>query len=144
MAETRIIGYDGNFAFGVAAADGSSQVHSAKIRTWSADFDMVTTETTAFGDAWRQFRGGIRGGRGSATGVLSFDATSTNPGVTDANRLTGLSSSTFTLTAAAGCTYTGAALVSNISISSDKTGDATCTFDFVFTGDVTETWDQTP
>ena len=130
MAETRINGYSG----GVSLPSG----HTAKLSAWSADFDMTTSDVTAFGDGFRQYLGGVQGGRGSASGSMVFDATSTAPVVF--TRTVG----TLRLTSAVGCYFEGSALFSNIAITSDiKGGDATITFDFVFTGTIGEMWDET-
>lgn len=129
MAETRLNGYTG----GVTLPSG----HAAKLSAWSADFDMTTSDVTAFGDTFRQFAGGVLSGRGSASGSMSYAAASTAPGAFTTRQ----TAASLTLTIATGVTYSGSALLSNIAVTSDiKGGDAAITFDFVFTGTITETW----
>ncbi len=53
---------------------------NAKITAYSVGLDMVLSDTTVFGDTFRQFRGGLQGGSGSLTGKLVYDATTTTPG----------------------------------------------------------------
>jgi hypothetical protein len=131
MAETRVVGFDGD-----AAITG----HNAKLATWSASFPQVVTDVSAFQDTWAENRGGRRSGRFSAGGVMSFDAATTAPAA-DSLTQAGVA---VTLTVATGCTYTGTAVLSNVSINSDSGGAARISFDGAFTGTVTETWDETP
>lgn len=130
MAETRVSGYDG----AVTLPSG----HAAKISAWSVDLDMVVSDVTAFGDGFRQYLGGVLGGRGSASGSMSYNGASSLAPAALTSRQT---AANITLTVATGTNYQGSVLLSNISITSDiKGGDATITFDFVFTGTITETW----
>ncbi len=112
---------------------------NAKITAYSVGLDMVLSDTTVFGDTFRQFRGGLQGGSGSLTGKLVYDATTTTPGFFASRTTAG----TLRLTQATGCYLEGSALFQNISVSSDVGGDATVTMDFTFTGTIAETWDQT-
>lgn len=135
MAETRIVGSDG-------AVTMPSATHHAKIRTFSLNVGQAVTDVSAFGDAWRGKRGGIKEGRGSVGGVMSRDATSTGPGLDDAD-VTGSSITLSAYETATTCGWTGTVIMSNIAVTSTEGGEAGITFDFEFDGAVTESWDET-
>jgi len=129
MADTRAIGYEGNWA--------APTNHGGIMRSWSLDTTMVESDVTGFGDTWRAVRGGIFGGTGSAEGVPRYGTTNTAPGTTNTDRRTGVE---LTLTQATGCTFVGTAILTSIAMGSDKVGDASLSFTFTFTGAIVETW----
>ena len=139
MAKQYLTGYDGYFTFGAPTAQYS------EIRAWSGDFSRVVSDVTDFGATGRRRRLGIFDVTGSANGVMSYDAASTAPGInaTDWSR-DGMTLTLGVLTATTVCSYTVTAVFSNIAISSDKTGDASITFNFMNSGGTlpTETWDE--
>jgi hypothetical protein len=115
--------------------------HNAKLHAWAADFAQTPVETTNYGDSgWRTFRGGLKGGSGAAVAWPFHNEVTSTPGFAAISSTGG----SLTLTAATGCTYTGTAIISNIRHDTDIQGNARMTFEFVFTGVITETWDQTP
>lgn len=133
MALTAIVGNDGSVTMPTAT-------HDAIVNAWNASFPRVVSRVSGFGDTVERNRLGILSISGSLQCVAKFDAASTSPGVKD--RVAG--GSALTLLMATGCSYAFTAAFSNISMSSDKHGDATLGFDFV-NGDsdtVTETWDE--
>lgn len=131
MAETRIIGNDGSVTF--------LSGHNVEANSWSLTINAVVSDTTAYGDTFRTFRGGVKQWSGSVSGFMSFDATSTAPSVDDFSG----TPAAITLTAATGCTYGGSVIISNVVINTTKTGDATISFDLQGSGTLTETWDET-
>lgn len=133
MAETRIVGNDGAFAFGTTN-------HNAIINVWSGNISQNIGDVSGFGDVWAQKRGGLKSGTFSAGGHMSFDAADTAPNA-DAIDADGEG---VTLTVATGCTLAGTAVIGNVAFNSDVAGDAGITFDGEFNSTVTETWDETP
>jgi hypothetical protein len=142
MPETRIVGNDGTFTgFG-------SNNYNLVCNAWSMTASRVVSDVTGYGDTARGKRGGIAEYTGSASGFMSRDAALTAPNIgaaeagrTGANYLTAASGVSYTLTAATGCTFSGDCVISNVSIASSKTGDATISFDFACDGAPLETWD---
>jgi hypothetical protein len=132
MPSTVAIGTDGN----VTLPSG----HAAKLMSWAADFSQAAIETTNYADSgWRTFRGGLKGASGAAVGFPFFDVASSTPGF----QVIASGGGSLTLTAATGCTYTGTAIITNIRHDTDLQGNARITFEFQFTGAITETWDVT-
>ena len=110
--------------------------HNITANAWSMTISRVVNDVTAFGDNSSQFRGGVPTYTGSLSGFMD---SSSAPALGYANFETG-DTVAIVLTAQAGNTWSGNGVVSGVSISSSKTGDATISFDFSFTGDVTEAW----
>jgi hypothetical protein len=135
MALTRIIGNVGVITL-------PAVTHDAVIARWNASFPRVLSDVTGFADATQHNRLGLISMTGQASGVPIFDASNTSVGISD--RAVG--GSALTLTQATGCTVVSTAVFNNISLSSDKQGDAAVTFDFA-NGDhsadaITVTWDE--
>lgn len=128
----RIVGNEGTV---------SLATHGITANAWSMSVSRVVSDVTAFGDNSSNFVGGIPTYTGSISGFMSKDASSTAPALGYANFQSD-DTCAIVLTAASGCTYTGTGVISGVSISTSKTGDATISFDFSFTGDVTEAWDE--
>jgi hypothetical protein len=107
MPVTRAVGNDGNFAgFGDAAE------HNFVCNAWSLTASRVVSDVTGYGDTARGKRGGIAEYTGSASGYMKFDDANSDPNIgaetagrTGTNLLTAQSNVSYTLTAAAGCTY---------------------------------------
>ncbi len=118
----------------------ASPVHNGRIRAWSATADHEVNDVTGFAQQpWRNRIGGLKSLSGAASGYLEKDASSSAP------NLTGIASTgatTFTLTAATGCTLTFAGVISQISYGQTVDGVGTVSFNFVSTSTVTETWDE--
>lgn len=135
MAETVICGRDGS----VTLPSG----HAAKLNAWSASFPVVLSNITNYSSGgYRELCAGIVSGSGSASGVMSHDAASTSPGFFASRTTAG----TLRLTAAANSYIEGSAFISNISVQSDlNSNEATITFDFEFTGNISTSsaWDET-
>ena len=128
----RIVGNEGTVSLGT---------HAITANAWSMSISRVVSDVTAFGDASSNFRGGVPTYTGSISGFMSKDAGSTAPSLESGNFQTG-DTCAIVLTVATGCTYTGTGVISGVSIGTSKTGEATISFDFSFTGDVTEAWDE--
>ena len=126
----RIVGNEGAVTFAT---------HNLTANAWSMSISRVVNDVTAFGDASTNVRGGVPTYTGSVSGFMDDDsAPNLGNAVTDYWE-TG-DTVALTLTAQSGNTWSGTAVVSGVSVSSSKTGDATISFDFTFTGNVTETW----
>lgn len=125
----RIVGNDGNF---------SLAGHGIVATSWSMTVSRVVSDVTAYGDSARAKRGGIPEYTGSASGYMEDDTN--DPAITAAELAATGGEVACVLTAASGNTFGGNVVISGVSISSAKTGDATISFDFAFNGDVTETW----
>lgn len=139
MAETRIIGNDGSVTFFTN--------HNAILNSFSLTIAQVVSDVTGFGDTWRQKRGGVKDGRGSAAGFMSYDAADTGPGIADDSASSGDGpisgdAASITLIPVTGCSWTGDAIISDVTVNSSKTGDATISFNFEFSNTITETWDE--
>tara|TARA_R100000655_G_scaffold25910_1_gene53456 strand:- start:1864 stop:2259 length:396 start_codon:yes stop_codon:yes gene_type:complete len=128
----RIVGNEGNVSLGS---------HGITANAWSMSVSRVVSDVTAFGDNSSSFVGGIPTYTGSISGYMSKDAAATAPAL-EHTSFNSDDTCAIVLTAASGCTYTGTGVISGVSISTTKTGDATISFDFSFTGDVSEAWDQ--
>ena len=126
----RIVGNEGAVAFAT---------HNLTANAWSMSISRVINDVTAYGDASTNVRGGVPTYTGSVSGFMD-DSSAPNLG----NSLTDYwetgDTVALTLTAQSGNTWNGTAVISGVSVSSSKTGDATISFDFTFTGNVTETW----
>ena len=124
----RIVGNDGSVTFAA---------HNIVASSWTMTISRVVSDVTAFDDTVRSKVGGIPEITGSLTGFLEDDA---DPDFTGAVLNNNYEGSAITLTAKSGNTWTGTAIVSNISVSTSKTGDCTVSLDFAFAGDVSESW----
>ena len=121
MALTNIVGNDGAITLPAGTHDGV-------INRWRASFASVVSETTGFGDSTiRRNRLGMLSCEGSASGLPTFSAVSTQPGVGDIVA----GGSALTLTVATACSYVLTAAFSNITHDVNKLGESTLTFDFV-------------
>ena len=126
----RIVGNEGAVAFAT---------HNLTANAWSMSISRVVNDVTAFGDASTNVRGGVPTYTGSVSGFMD-DSSAPNLGNAVTDYWETGDTVALTLTAQTGNTWNGTAVVSGVSVSSSKTGDATISFDFTFTGDVTETW----
>ncbi len=133
MAVKRIVGNEGS---------ATIDTHNIAINSWSMNISRVVNDVTAYADTSSQFRGGIPTYTGSVAGFMEYDASSTSPSLSATDFETG-DTVTITLTPATGCSYSGPAVISGVSLASSKTGDTTISFDFSFDGAPTETWDET-
>ena len=124
----RIVGNEGTVSMGT---------HNLDANAWSLTISRVTNDVTAFGDASATVRGGVPSYAGSISGFMND---SNDPSILPASFETG-DTVAITLTAQTGNTITcGQAIISGVSISTSKTGDATISFDFMFSGTVTGAW----
>ena len=117
--------------------EATMDTHTVVANAWSMSVSRVVNDVTAFGDSSSAVIGGVPTYTGSVSGFM--ETGSDAPDLDVASFATG-TEITVLLTANSGCTYTGEAVVSGASISTSKTGDATISFDFTFTGAVTEAW----
>lgn len=140
MAQTTIIGNDGNFSFG-------TPTHGGLMNRWRASWAYVITEITSFSNSNnRDSRAGLPQVSGTVTGIPQKDVAD---GAPDADVALSAGDGSVTLTAAANCTWSGTAVFNNISLDVNKVGDALLSFDFlggegVAAGDWAESWDETP
>lgn len=138
MAWEAIKGTGGNVT-GIGASN-----FFAKLVAWSAVADWNTEEITGFGDDnYRKFNAaGPISMSGSAGGFLS--GTTAEPPIPLAMlAATGdldEAEVTLTLTANANRTFSGTAIISQVQMTRTEGGNATVTFNFVFTGRITPTW----
>ena len=124
----RIVGNEGTVSMGT---------HNMDANAWSLSISRVVSDVTAFGDSSSSFRGGIPTYTGSISGFMNDG---NDPAILPASFETG-DTVAITLTAQDGNTITCAqAVISGVSISTSKTGDATISFDFSFSGAVTGSW----
>lgn len=126
----RIVGNEGSISF---------STHNITANAWSMTISRVVSDVTAFGDKSTNVRGGVPTYSGSISGFMD-DSSAPNIGNASTDYFETGDTVTVTLTAQSGNTWNGTAVVSGVSVASSKTGDATISFDFTFTGDVTETW----
>lgn len=136
----RIIGNDGSVTF--FDSGGGTPRHNAILNAFSLTVAQVVSDVTGFGDTWRQKRGGVKDSRGSASGFMSFDAADTAPGLDDPVDDPTNAEAVVRLTIATGCYWEGNAIISDVTVNSSKTGDATISFNFEFSDTITETWDE--
>ena len=145
---TRIVGNEGVVAFGEANSGGSGTgavFYNITANAWSMSIARVMSDVSAFGDDAGEAVGGVPTYTGSVSGFM--ESTSAGEPFTNADDFATGDVVYMTLTAATGCTYKTVAdqgaIISGVSFSSTKTGDATISFDFTFDGAPTESWDET-
>ncbi len=118
--------------------------HNGRIRAWSAEQVQSVNDTTGFSQApWASNLGGLNSFRGSASGYLEYDNTSTSPGVGGTTPTISKTGGAMTLQAFTGCTYTFTGIISSIMTGQSVDGVGTVKFDFVADGAVVSTWDET-
>ena len=103
---------------------------------WSMSVSRVVSDVTAFGDASTKVRGGIPTYTGSVSGFMADDS---SPNLAETYFETG-DQAVITLIAQSGNQWSGSAVISGVSVSSSKTGDATISLDFTYDGGVSESW----
>tara|TARA_R100001530_G_scaffold131943_2_gene103952 strand:+ start:2054 stop:2434 length:381 start_codon:yes stop_codon:yes gene_type:complete len=123
----RIIGNEGSV---------SVETYGITANAWSMSISRVINDVTAFGDASTKVRGGIPTYTGSVSGFMADDA---DPNLAETFFETG-DVAVITLIAQSGNQWSGSAVISGVSVSSSKTGDATISLDFTYNGGVSETW----
>jgi hypothetical protein len=126
----RIVGNDGSVTFAA---------HKVIVSSWTMTISRVVSDVTGFTDSVRSKLGGIAEITGSLSGFID-DTAGEQPDFTPTVLTNDYAGSDITLQAADGCNWTGKAIVSNISVSTTKTGDCTVSLDFAFAGDVAESW----
>ena len=140
---TRIVGNEGSVSFGDAGT--GAVLHNITANAWSMSVSRVMSDVSAFGDNAGEAVGGVPTYTGSVSGFM--ESTSAGEPFTNADDFASADKVYMVLTAATGCTYTTTsgqgAVISGVSISSSKTGDATISFDFTFDGAPVEAWDET-
>lgn len=126
--------------------------YNAKVESWSASHEVLTTETTGFGDGGAEVHEPVYTKMsGSCAGTLQFDATNTAPlpgAIVDGGALTQSDletncKATLTLTATTGCTYAFTAIMTVTGFNRPEKDKATVTYNFISTGQITQAWDET-
>jgi len=125
--------------------------HFAQFNTWNGTFSRQVSDITGFGDSGRRRKLGVWDANGSAGGFMLADASSNKPGInttnwqTDGNAIYLHARGSGAATAATACTMSMTAVISEIALSSTKTGDAAISFNWSLAGGSvpTETWDET-
>ena len=107
----RIVGNEGAVAFGV---------HNLTANAWSMTISRVVNDVTAFGDASTNVRGGVPTFTGSVSGFMD-DSSAPNLGNASTDYWETGDTVALTLTAQAGNTWNGTAVISGVSVSSSKT-----------------------
>lgn len=135
MAISYLTGNDGGITF--------PNDNQANFMTWNATFSRNVSDVTGYGDTGRRRRLGIWDVSGSAGGTLKKDDTNTAPGVGDV-AIDGAAITLFSKTAATACSHTLTAVITDIAITSTKTGDAAISFNFAIANGTipTESWDE--
>lgn len=124
---SRIVGNEGNVSIGT---------HNIVANAWSMSISRPLNDVTGFADDTAQVRGGVPTYSGSISGFMDDSSAPTlSKGSFNTGDVVAVA-----LIAQSGNQWSGDAVVSGVSVSSSKTGDATISFDFTFTGDVTEAW----
>jgi hypothetical protein len=129
MAETDLSGFNGD----VTLPSG----HGGEAFAWTLNSTMNKKDVSRYGgNRFAQKRGGIIEITGTISVRMRMGAANTAPGLT----APAADGSLLTLTAETGCTYSGTALFDG-SINHSFTDPAIdMTYNFEFTGTVTETW----
>ena len=123
----RIVGNEGSV---------SVATYGITANAWSMSISRVVNDVTAFDDASAKVRGGLPTYSGSVSGFMDD---SDDPNLVETFFETG-DVAVITLIAQTGNQWSGSAVISGVSISSSKTGDATISLDFTYNGGVSETW----
>lgn len=124
--------------------ESSNKNFNAKINSWQASATVERFETTGYGDTSPTFEVGFGPYMvGSCTGYFTSDS-GDEPGVANLTDTSGGSSGgqgTLTLTSHTGRTHSFEAVLFNITMNHAHHGAPTgISFQFVATGDITETW----
>lgn len=135
MAISYLTGNDGGITF--------PNANQANFMTWNATFSRNVSDVTGYGDTGRRRRLGIWDVSGSAGGTLKSNEANSSPGV-DAVAIDGAAITLFSKTAATACSHTLTAVITEIAITSTKTGDAAISFNFAIANGTipTESWDE--
>ncbi len=120
----RIVGSTGSASIGT---------HGITANAWSMSVSRVINDVTAFDDASTAVRGGIATFTGSLSGFM-------DDGSAPVASTLAVDGVAVTLIADSGNQWSGTAVISNVSVGTSMTGDATISFDFTFSGAVTEAW----
>ena len=125
---SKIVGHD--------AAQPTLTGHSLTAQSFNIEIHQnVSSDLAGFGDSYEEYRGGHVGGSGSVTGKIASDGG--GPGA-DAMSTSPV---TVTINLASGCSYSGSAVIESFEASSDKQGNnSEGTFNFKWSGTITETW----
>lgn len=119
-----------------------------KFNTWSATVAITVVDTSGFTDnGWKTVAPVQVSLSGSAAGTGIFNVASASPiNSTVMGSTAGLSSASgsFTLTATTGCTLGFSGTVTQVGFSRPVAGKLDVTYNFESSGQVTQTWDETP
>ncbi len=123
-----------------------------KASGWSMTYTVGTEETTGFDDGgFESHEPVFINWSGSITGTLEYDASNTAPipgDLADGSALAvgdlANASGSATLTALTGCTYAGTIVVQSLPINRPTKGRGEVTLNFIGSGPLTQTWDETP
>lgn len=132
MALDAITGVEGTLSFLTG--------HNLFFNTAQLSFGQRIHRVTKFTDTAEVYKGGIKGGGGSVSGVLMQGAGSADsPGVKVS--AIAVAPASMTIGYASGCSHAFNALVANASMSSDiENSGNTASYSFTISGDITETW----
>lgn len=126
--------------------DVTASGFNVDVDAWTAEIQVDETAYRTFSSPWKRRKNVAYSMQGQFTGVVQFDAADTKPvpsstggTVTNAS-FEGVS---LTLTAHTGCTYTGTANITGVSLERGATGEMKGTYRFAFDGQPSETWDET-
>ena len=125
----------------VGGTDGdiTAQGFHGDVDGWTAEIGVDEATWRTFADKWKKRANVAYQMTGTFTGTIQFDAADTSPTASlDEASFEGI---TLTLTATTGCTYTGTANVTGVSLNRIATDRMTGSWRFGFVGQPTETWD---
>lgn len=135
-----IVGYGGNFAFaGTCFGDWNA---------WTLTLDNRVATYGTFASRWLKNKPTLSQLTGSVTGVVQYDASSTQPiplgtaGDTVGTTLSGVTGAC-TFTATTGCTMSGNFVFTNVTLSRDVNAQMIITGNVASDGGVTIAWDTT-
>jgi hypothetical protein len=118
----------------------------AKLSAWSAQLEVTVVDTSGFTDnGWRTKAPCIVSMSGSATGTADDTSTPVDADVMAATSVLADSKGTLVLiaaSAATSCQYSGTALITSVSLSRPVDGKCDITFNFKYTGTITQQWDE--
>ena len=131
---------------GGTTGDVTASGFNCDIDGWSFDAQIDEAMWRTFASKWKKRANVAYAATGEFTGTIQFNDTNTAPmpkstgGTINDAAFEGVS---LTLTADTGCTLTGTANIVGVGLRRVATDRMTGTFRFAFTGQPSETWDET-
>ena len=131
--------------YGGTEGQVSANGFNGDMDAWTAEIEVQETTWRPFASRWQKRKNVAYGGTGQFQGTIQFNSSDTQPmpanggGDVDAASFEAVS---ITLTAEEGCTISGTANITGISLNRPANDRMSGTWRFSFDGEVQITWDE--